>query len=245
MAQPKTIYDGYGELSARATCATALAGRYPTQAAAETLIAGDVAAKLALGPTHTLLEIGCGVGNLLIPLSFRVATATGVDHPAIVARARTRFADPSLAWIEGQFPDVVLAGPFDRILIYSVVHYLDSLAAVEDFLDRALDLLAPGGRLLIGDLPNSDRKRRFQASPAGQAFETEWRAMSIGAADAAERRAQAEAFGGTTSLGAFSDADILALLGRYRRCGCHTYVLAQDPALPFGHTREDLVIVKP
>src|SRR5262249_32321802 len=130
---------------------------------------------LALRPTHRLLELGCGPGSLLIPLSFRVASATGVDHPDTVARARERFTDPRVTFVGGFFPAVALGGAYDRLLIDGVVQCLPDWKSVLDFVDRAVDLLASGGRLLIGDIPNADHKKRFLDSDAGKAFEAAWR----------------------------------------------------------------------
>jgi len=46
------------------------------------------AGKLRLGPSNTLLEIGCGAGNLLISLARLVGSAIGIDHENLPAEAR-------------------------------------------------------------------------------------------------------------------------------------------------------------
>ena len=46
-------------------------------------------------------------------------------------------------------------------------------------------------------------------------------------------------------VASFGDDEILDFAKRYRSRGFHAYILPQPPGLPFGHTREDLLIVRP
>src|SRR5690606_15365923 len=101
----------------------------------------DVTAKLRLAPTSRLLEIGCGPGNLMIPLSFAVEHATGIDHPAVIEMAEDRYQAPNVRWIGGEFPSVVLNGTVDRILVYSVLHILQDFDAVRGFVFAAMEVL--------------------------------------------------------------------------------------------------------
>ena len=230
----ESFFDAYGALADIGVDPTEQAGRLPSQARAERLIVADIARKLALTPDARLLEIGCGPGNLLIPLSFAVANAVGVDHPSIIARARARFEAANLAWIGGAFPSVKVEGPFDAILMYSVLQYQPDMHAAIGFCESAVALLPEGGRLLVGDLPNVDRKARFRDSPAGRAFDAEWRRQQASAPPPSDH---ASVFAGRKSLGGFSDADVLRIVAHFRASGLHAYVLPQPPDLPFGHTQ--------
>lgn len=236
-------FDAFGDLARRGASPLQQSGRRAVQAEAERLIVADILAKLTPAPTSRLLEIGCGSGNLLIPLAFHAASAVGLDHPAVIERAQARFVDPSVTWIGGAFPETPIDGAFDRILIYSVLHYLPDIAAVEAFVLAAAQKLAPGGRLLLGDLPNVDGKSRFTASPAGIAFQAAWQAADASASNAAQPELQLH--GDAPMIGAFRDADILALVAALRRTGFHAYLLPQPPDLPFGRTREDILVVRP
>ena len=141
----------------------------------------------------------------------------------------------------GFFPDVAVEGRFDRVLVYGVIHILPDWPTLLRFLDAAIGLLAPAGRLLIGDIPNSDRKKRFLGSEAGKIFDAEWkRRMAESGSGAAED--PFAVFSGTASVGTLDDKSLLGLLERYRARGHHTYVVPQRPDLPFGHTREDILI---
>lgn len=239
------MFDAYGKLSSAEVSATEQSGRYSFQAAAERRILADIVSKLSPTPDDRLLEIGCGPGNLLIPLSFLVKEAIGIDHPSVVARGKARFRDAQVTWLEGQFPDVAAAGAFDCVLIYSVIQNLQSMAAVEAFLDAAVAVLPPGGRLLVGDIPSTDRNARFRSSDKGRAFEIEWRKVSAELAKTAPGADPFRVFEGVSSLGSFTDGELLALLQRYRAQGFNAYLLPQPADLPFGHTREDILVERP
>lgn len=235
-------FDQYGAWARDGVAPTLAAGRYSLQAAGERLMPRDVAAKLALGPDDRLLDIGCGAGANLIPLSFLVERATGVDHPDVIARLGDLVRLSNVDLVGGDFVAIDIATRFNKILLYSVLHCLPSRDRAMDLLDKAVGLLSPGGRMLIGDLPNVDLKRRFLASPAGKAFDEAWRAATA-AAQAGGAALAAPPAAPATVLGV-DDAFVLGILARYRTGSTHAWVLPQPPDLPFGHTREDILIVR-
>lgn len=233
-------YENYGRGAGHADV-TVVAGRYAYQTEAERLVAVDVASKLELSPMDDLLEIGCGSGNILIPLSFQCQSATGIDHPGLLERLGERFpGPPTITAVPGNFLDLSPAGYYTKILMYAMLHYLSSTEEVLAFVHKATRLLRPGGRMLLGDLPNADRKRRFLATQAGREFDAEWK----------ERRARAgppEADllweGDPELVGSFDDESVMRIVLDLRRAGFETYILQQPVELPFGHTREDLLVV--
>lgn len=237
---PLTALEAYAALARSGVDATRQAGRYGVQSAAEALIPGDIAPKLALEPHHRLLEIGCGPGRLIAALAPLVGSATGLDHADVIATAGPMPANVRL--IAGGFPETDVGEGWDRILVYSVLHCMpDQYAAMHLAFDAAR-LLAPGGRLLIGDLPNRDRAARFRDSDAGRAFEADWAARRAAAGpepEAVAVLAQADQIGG------FSDAQLTGLLMAFRSDGFDAFLLPQDPDLPFGRTREDIIVVRP
>jgi SAM-dependent methyltransferase len=235
-------YENYGELASRLENTTLIAGRYGVQKDAERRIAADVYHKLKLEPQDSLLEVGCNVGNLLVPLSFLVGRCVGIDHPACLAKLRTRHPGENLDLIEGNFLDLQLSDKYSKILSYSVLHCIGQ-SELFPFIDKAVNLLAPGGRALFGDLPNASLKARFLDSHAGKEFEKNWRALLEQSNNQAS--APAPELEPDPDTASFDDARLMEIVLRYRNLGFHVYLLPQPCDLPFGNTREDLVIIRP
>lgn len=241
----RITFENYGKAARHNLDLTLVSGRYKLQKLAERRIVPDVTSKLALASEDRLLEIGCGPGNLLIPLSFMVTEATGIDHPDVCARLKQRFNDERVKTVGINFLDY--EGPargFDKILIYSVLNTLADQEEAFFFLDKAVSLLAPGGRLLIGDIANIDCKKRFLSSQAGQEFQKAWEASM---AKAAKEGDAGDAYEAEPDHKVFQpdDAFVVSVLSRYRGAGMHSHLLSQPADLPFGMTREDILIVAP
>jgi cyclopropane fatty-acyl-phospholipid synthase-like methyltransferase len=236
-------YNAYGLAAKRLDSPTLISGRRCFQADAEANIVKDVISKLRIEKAHRLLEIGCGVGVLLTPLSKQVAEGVGIDHPACLDKYRALGVPANVTLVAGQWPRVELDGLFDRVLIYSVLHYMPGPEEARAFILAAIDSLRPGGRLLIGDIPNRDSRERFMSTDDGKRCHAEW----------VERNARTKAnhIESDSILsqidnhsGFLNDSFILALLADMRRDGLEAYVLPQLLGLPFCYTREDVLIWK-
>lgn len=209
----------------------------------EELIFNDIEAKLpSLSASNKIvLDIGPGCSQLPLMLIERCRannhTLLLVDSAEMLARL------PDDQFIE-KFPAYYPAagelfdrysGKVDVILTYSVLHYVFAESNVWEFLDRSLALLADGGEMLIGDLPNISKRKRFFASPAGIKFH--------------------QAFTGTSEIpevefqriesNQIDDAVVLSLLMRARAAGYDAYVVPQGQDLPMANRREDILIRKP
>lgn len=142
--------------------------------------------------------------------------------------------------IAGFYPDcgdalAPLKGKVDVIICYSVFHYIFVEAAFWRFIDDAIDLLAPGGQLLIGDIPNVSKRKRFFTSDAGIRFHQEFMKTT----DKPVVRHD------NVEHGRIDDAAILGVIMRCRAQGCDAYWLPQSPALPMANRREDVLVIKP
>lgn len=206
-------------------------------------IFADLSAKLpALTQKGTrILDIGCGCAGLahtLIenasPLGQRL---TLIDSPEMLAHLPTVAAGEKLP---GMYPrdfarfNEERAGTFDVVLVYSVFQYVVQETAAAAFLDGALRLLAPGGRLLLGDLPNVSKRNRFFSSEAGIAFHQRENATT-------EKPKVSHL---APLAGEIDDTLLFFLMMRARVQGFESYLLEQAPGLPMANRREDLLFVR-
>ena len=128
-----------------------------------------------------------------------------------------------------------LAGRTDAVIVYSVLHYIFVDTNLWTFLDQTLALLAPGGMLLLGDIPNGSMRKRFFASSTGHAFHRQFTGRDE---DPVVDYNQLEP-------GQIDDSVVFAILQRARAAGLHGYVLPQPAHLPLANRREDILIVRP
>jgi cyclopropane fatty-acyl-phospholipid synthase-like methyltransferase len=239
-AVSRVSFENYGQLAGRALSYTEIAGRYAFQRRQESAIIRDVTTKLALGSTDSLLEVGCGAGNLLIPLSRRVRLAAGLDHSHLLARLRQRHGSEAIRLFPGNFLDVTVTKTFSKILVYSVIHYLSSRSEVLRFLDKAAALLKPGGMMLVGDIPNADKKRRFLATKQGGLLQDDW-IRKVNQANAVPVSRPDH----KTVASALNDELLLSFVAHFRSRGYEGYLVRQPEGLCFAHTREDLLVTAP
>ena len=124
-----TPFEYYGESALKLDNFAEIAGRYRFQKKAEQYLLQYLLEKLSPSPEDDLLEIGCGAGNLLIPLSFFVHSVTGIDHPNLLAQLTSRLPkdNGTMTLVPGEFPRTEVQGTFSRILIYSVIQYFPSM----------------------------------------------------------------------------------------------------------------------
>jgi hypothetical protein len=121
------------------------------------------------------------------------------------------------------------------LLVYSLLHIVFMEGNVFDFLDRSLELLAEGGEMLIGDIPNISKRRRFFSSPSGVRFHQ----------DFMNTQSLPEVHFNSLERHQIDDSVILALLNRARNQGFDAYVLPQRTDLPMANRREDMLIRRP
>ncbi|MFY9822088.1 MAG: class I SAM-dependent methyltransferase [Thermoanaerobaculia bacterium] len=203
------------------------------RASKEGAILADVRAKLSNleHPGCRVLDIGPGCGavahELLALCREKGHTLTLIDSAEMLALLPD---EPFAAKLPGRFPEeqapflAANRGRLDAVLAYSVVQYVFREGNVHAFFDACLELLAEGGQLLIGDIPNQSMRKRFLSSAEGARF----------------RDAPAVA-----QPGPIDDAALLALVLRARTAGYDAFLVPQGPELPMANRREDLLIRKP
>jgi hypothetical protein len=213
------------------------------RAGKEAAIFEDILAKLdKLSTTRqqTILDIGPGCSDLP-HMMLRLCQRQG--HNLILVDSGEMLAHiPDASFIEkvpAYYPRchdlfTKYMAKVDVILCYSVIHYIFVESNLWEFVDRSLELLDHGGQMLIGDIPNESKRKRFFSSPGGVIFN-----QTIGKDENPSIRFQ------TIERNKIDDSVILAIVLRARQAGFDAYVVPQRSDLPMANRREDLLIVRP
>lgn len=209
----------------------------------EQSIFADIRTKLtALDERNkTVLDIGPGCSDLPAMLIEQCRSQQHELHLIDSAEMLALLPDASfinkVAALYPNCPEVVevLRGKVDAILCYSVLHYILVDTAFFRFLDTSLSLLAPGGQMLIGDIPNISKRKRFFASETGVCFHKEFMKTQDGPQVDFNKIEHDQ----------IDDAVVFALLQRARGQGFDAYVLPQAVNLPMSNRREDILITRP
>jgi len=109
-----------------------------------------------LPPDQTVVDLGCGTGELLSHLAPAIGSGIGIDRePSMLDIARRRLADhPHVRIVEAALESVPLAqASTDLALIVLVLHHVPEPASV---LAEAARILRPGGRLVLVDMQPHD-----------------------------------------------------------------------------------------
>jgi len=213
----------------------------------------DIQNKLFMESNKKVLEIGCGYGELtetmLEGYNKYNQIVTMLDIESVITAIKTNFSkhlNEKIELVNGIFPyetelDDSHLNSFDYIIVYSVIHYTDE---PKNFVLKCLDYLAPGGKLLIADLPNSNKRGRFLASQFGRKFEANWKKVEL--TDIPEYKTHHEYVdSGLHNTPQISDEFVLWAMTRFRESGYDVFMLPQNKSLPYHYTREDMLLVRP
>lgn len=189
-----------------------------------------------------VLDIGAGCGDLALEV---IERCRANEHQLVLVDAPEMLAllpdEPFITKVPGLFPRdcaeliAQYARKVDAVLVYSVIQYVFVEGSIYDFVDAAAGMLADGGELLIGDIPNLSKRKRFFSSAEGVAHHQRF----TGSQEVPEVRFN------QLERGNIDDAVLLGLVGRCRAAGLDCYILPQAPALPMANRREDILARKP
>ena len=167
-------YDVYGRMAIDCINEILQNGRYTSQQEVEQFIPIDVINKLEINEDDSFLDIGCGLGLNLIPISKLVDIAFACDHPNVIKILCDKDLPSNISFYEGDFLTLKTNRSYTKILAYSVITTLPNEKTMFAFIDKALSLLEPHGRMLLGDIANIDKKSRFLSSKRGKLFQKKW-----------------------------------------------------------------------
>jgi SAM-dependent methyltransferase len=111
-------------------------------------ILDDLVALTGIQPGDRVLEIGCGTGQITVPLADRGLCITALEPGAdLAAIARSKLAAyPGAGVVESRFEDYELPRePFDLVVSATAFHWVDPAIRVA----KAARALQPGGYLAI------------------------------------------------------------------------------------------------
>jgi hypothetical protein len=213
------------------------------RAGKEEAIFRDIVAKLPAlrRPGGVVLDIGPGCSDLPHLL---IGLCREQRHTLLLADSAEMLGHlpdpPMVEKFACYFPDCPplldrYAGRVDVILAYSVLHYVFAEGNLFGFLDQALHLLAPGGEMLVGDIPNVSKRKRFFSTAAGAAYHRQFTGRDE---DPTVEHLRVED-------GKIDDGVLVGLMLRARAAGCDAYLLPQADDLPLANRREDLLIRRP
>jgi len=237
------MFEYYASLASKDISDTEKAGRYLLQQEKEKNIFEDVYNKLNLSFSKSILDVGCGCGVVvrdLIRFSKEHGKLLYLSDSQEVLNS-IQIQGESITKIPGRFPNSMKKYDklhFDSIIVYSVLHYIP-LPETEAFINKLLSFMKAGSNLLLGDIPNLDAKERFCNSEFGKRFNHKLKEIKKVNKDYTIRFFPKDEYSHLT------DNFIMNLIKDLRNTGLYNvYLLPQSSDLPFGYTREDLLIVK-
>lgn len=131
-------------------------------------VVDDLIQRLGLDGTGRLLDLGCGTGQLTLPLADHVVEAVGMDdEPGMLAEASRQAQDAAVtnvSWIHGNSADLPGdLGHFTLVTMGRSFHWMDRehvLAALDDMVDGDGSLVIANDTNLL--LPTTPWQRAIQ-----------------------------------------------------------------------------------
>ncbi|MBF0388192.1 MAG: class I SAM-dependent methyltransferase [Candidatus Omnitrophica bacterium] len=130
------------------------------------IMLGLVAQRLDLKAENSFIDLGCGGGWMLGGLKPSVGFAVGLDFSAQMLQNAVSIKATD-ALVQGEIGRLPLKdASFDRALCYFVLINMMDDAIVERAIMDMLRVVKPGGRLLIGQLPDQARSADYDRAKA-------------------------------------------------------------------------------
>jgi ubiquinone/menaquinone biosynthesis C-methylase UbiE len=125
----------------------------------------EIVKLLDLRQYQTLADIGCGSGLITLSLSPWLNHICAVDFsPALIERAKSNLKGiNNVEFHVGNITNLPLAqASVDKMLVYSVIQYLESEDAVRMAFQQAARILKDGGRALFAANPDPAKRSIYE-----------------------------------------------------------------------------------
>ena len=209
----------------------------------------DIARKVNFLKSDVVLDLGGGCGqiaNFIAAECKQVALADGAESS--IRAAKQLLANRQNIFYKRldltQFPFPFEDGYFDKIICYSVVHYLPDHGQFQKLVCEMIRITKSGGKILIGDIPLSDKASRYLAERKKDKFRNFYfniryslRKFITGL----QYKLSGVDTGQVSGL-AYTKPLVEKLISALG--GIKFTFLEQDRLLPFANSREDLLISK-
>lgn len=188
-------------------------------------IVSDIQQKLALNSADELLDLCCGNGILSKMLADKCMGVTGVDFSEKLLDIASKInSDVDCKYVLSDIRTLELNTQFDKILLYFSFQYVESNMDANKVLQQIFKHLKPGGKALIGDIPDKQRFSSYYIDSKSRI------------------RYYLNKLIKKNNMGRFWYPDYLKKLAENN--GFQAQILSQDPGLPNSHYRFDIILIK-
>jgi len=114
-----------------------------------------------------VLDLCCGNGMLSRELAKHCSQLTGIDFSEpLIEIAQDNFQAKNITYLQGDVIhlDKLDIGLFDNINLYFSFQYFDTYPLGQQVIQQMANKLKPGGKILIGDVPDADKLKVFYPS---------------------------------------------------------------------------------
>jgi ubiquinone/menaquinone biosynthesis C-methylase UbiE len=119
--------------------------------------------QLDIEPHHALLEVGSAAGFLAKGLAAMCGRYTGVDLAPIAVERAQRLGIPNACFLTADAAALPFADNiFDRAVCHDVFTNFSEFAIGRPIMREMARVLKPGGKMMIGSLPDEASKSEFQ-----------------------------------------------------------------------------------